>query len=109
MNDPLIGKCFVWFGYETVPPEETRKVTYQGVIKGRIHEKLYLVQFFNWIAGEPTNLVIVELKKMIYNMKGSQGLKGDKYRPGDWLFFDDDEHLRFWLEKGGGTHRNPLK
>jgi hypothetical protein len=79
----LVGCSFVIRG-------EGRLINYQGEIRGNPAPGLYLVQFFEAMMGQPNTLTIMPIEAMI-----------DKppYRPpGSVMLFEDDKHLRFWME-----------
>ncbi|MCI0431028.1 MAG: hypothetical protein L0210_10855 [Rhodospirillales bacterium] len=86
----LVGRCFVIYG-------DDGKVGYQGVVRAKITEDKYLVQFFEWIMGEPSTCEVVRLD----DMTATKRVRGT---PGMWEFFEDDGHLKFWCENGPGQH-----
>ena len=82
---PLVGKCFVVF-------RENKKASVQGIVRAVMGD-LCLVQFFEWLMGEPSTLKIVRMEDMV-SAPLDRGV-------GKWEFFEDDEHLRSWLESRG--------
>jgi hypothetical protein len=50
-KDPLVGRFFHTWKADT---EGKRQIQYQGQIVARVRQ-LYLVQFFSWLDGCPTN------------------------------------------------------
>lgn len=98
MRFGLIGKCFVTLGPDGL-------TQYQGVVRERLTDALYMVQFFSWFDGAPTTMAIIDIGERCFCGTEAQ-------RPGAWIFFEDDEGLRFWLEYGGGrrlTHAGAEK
>lgn len=79
----IVGKCFVVFGPD-------RKPVRQGVVQGVVADDLFLVQWFDWITGEPSTLSVVPVTNMLWKNNGRE--------KGEWEFFEDDAHLRFWLQ-----------
>lgn len=82
----LAGKCFVVFGDEAI--------SVQGIVRSKIGSDSYLVQFMDWIGGEPSTMQIVPLIAMLSSPEKDR-------EPGSWVFFEDEEHLSSWL-KGYG-------
>jgi hypothetical protein len=80
----LVGRCFVRF-------ELDRTVAVQGIVRAKITDTVYLVQYFDWIMGEPSTLELVPLDSITGDGSNSQ-------QAGRYEFFEDSEHLRFWLE-----------
>jgi hypothetical protein len=83
----MIGKCFVIWGEDGV-------VQYQGAVKEELPGGYYLTQFFDFIMGEPNTWAVFHIDKFAV-----QPLKHRE--PGDFTFFDDDEHLRDWIDRHG--------
>jgi len=84
----LSGRCFVTFG-------DDRLISHQGLVIAEIADALYLVQYFDWIVGELSTMEIVGVEEM----RGSPSLV--RNRPGAWMFFEDDKHLKAWLASYG--------
>ena len=79
---PLIGRCFIIWG-------EDGFVQYQGIVRGEPVPGIFLVQFFEWIMGQLGNLTLIPISQMMDR----------EYRePGGFVFFEDDEHLRNWMQ-----------
>jgi hypothetical protein len=81
----LVGRCFVTFN-------ENNEVSQQGIVRGKISDAAYLVQYFEWIMGEPSIMQIVELATMMSE-------PGKSRDPGKWIFFEDTDHMNFWIEQ----------
>jgi len=73
----LVGRAFHTFEDR----DGDRTIKYQGIVRGKITESVYLVQYFEWIMGEPSTLELVTL----------DGMMG-------WQFYEDTEHMGFWYE-----------
>jgi hypothetical protein len=79
-GDALAGRCFV------VPLDEPRKGVswqYQGWIAGQVEPGTYLVFLFSCFDGRSNRGELVTLDQMR-----------------SWIFFEDDETLRFEIEEG---------
>ena len=76
LDDPLVGRWFHTFDPEK--PGEEPKILYQGVVKERVSDNVYLVQLHSFIDGSPTTLHIVSLLEMC----------------GAWVFYESDEQMR---------------
>lgn len=87
----LVGKCFMVFG-------DDGKINWQGIIRASVTDQQYLIQYFDWVIGEPSTMAIVNLSTMV-----SPEPKMDR-KPGSWVFFEDDEHLRAWSQGFGKQH-----
>ncbi len=87
----LVGRCFVtWV--------DGRKVQRQGRVVAELLDGYYLVQVYSWIMGEPSTMAVVHVSDLATKRLDDVG------SPGTVEFFEDDEHLRFWFEYGGGRH-----
>lgn len=80
----LAGKCFVIFDDRGNPVR-------QGVIRTKISEQVYLIQYFEWFTGSPNTMALVTLESMLC-------LPDQEYSEGKYMFFEDDEHMRSWIE-----------
>ena len=49
-----------------------------GYVRGKASDKYYIVQYFNWLDGEPNTCQLMDLEKMIM-----------------WNFFDSEEMLGY--------------
>jgi len=87
----IIGICFIGIA-------DDGKLGYQGLIYAHVHASIYMVQYFDAFMGEPNTLEPVDLAELA----GSPTACAKE--PGKVLFFEDDEHMRFYLEKGFGTN-----
>jgi hypothetical protein len=63
------------------------KISWQGVVIGRISDERYLVQLFEWAMGEPSVQRIVSASEM-----------------SPWLFYSDADEMRHSYEHGTGSH-----
>lgn len=84
--NPLVGRCFVYF-------DDEGKVARQGVVRAAPEPGLYLIQYFDWIAGAPSTLRLVTAAELTSAIGG--------LRVNAVELFDNDEHLRGWLEARG--------
>jgi hypothetical protein len=80
----LVDRCFVFF-------DRDGHVGRQGVVRAKVTETVYLIQYFDWIMGEPSTLELVSLDRMVGDGKNLRSA-------GSYEFFENDEHLRFWME-----------
>lgn len=100
----IVGRAFVVLGAgEDGGPQIER----QGIVRGRVTPDLLLVQYFSWIEGCPTTMRIIPVEAMVGSPLGDE-------TSGSWVFFEDDEQMRFWMEEGSGyrfmaRHRKELK
>ncbi|WP_299945319.1 hypothetical protein [uncultured Ruegeria sp.] len=85
-TDPLVGRCFVIFGNEGI-------WNYQGHIVGALDGGHYLIQFFEAAFGMPSTLAIFHITEMKWQMGRPKG---------SWEFFEDDQHLRDWIDRRHG-------
>jgi hypothetical protein len=87
----LVGRFFHIFGDEG-------DVRYQGKVIAQVDPTRYLVQFYDFIMGEPSTLHVFDIDAItaanILNHR----------EPGAWQFYEDDEHWRFWYQ-----HRAPTR
>jgi hypothetical protein len=70
----LVGRCFHIM-------DEGGYVEKQGVIRGDLGGGLYLIQYFEWLMGNPTNMEIVDLETIR-----------------KWRLYYDHEYMNFWYE-----------
>lgn len=84
----LVGRCFHVF-------REDMKVQYQGVVRGSLGEGLYLIQYYEWLMGEPGTMEIRHVSEMKPGRK-----------PGCWQFYEDNEHMNFWYESRHGGNKS---
>lgn len=52
------------------PSGDRRRAQYQGYILGRVDETTYLVQWFSWFTGEPTDINLVDIEDMALDENG---------------------------------------
>ena len=69
----IIGK---WFHSMDKSPDFQGCVKWQGKVLSKINDGLYLVQLFEWMAGQPTEQKLVSLNEM-----------------SDWIFYDSSENM----------------
>jgi hypothetical protein len=81
----LVGRCFATL-------DEKGVLHYQGIVRARIDEQHYLVQYFEAMGGTPHDLAILPLSLMTCTDPGSAR------RGRGFMFFEDDEQLRNWVE-----------
>lgn len=68
---------------------------YQGQIIAHLREeRLILVQFYSWIAGEDTDQCLVRLEELLWNETTKTG----------WMLFDDIEQFHFAYQEGSARH-----
>jgi hypothetical protein len=84
-NPGLIGKCFI-------TRNANGQVVNQGIVRAEVGDGSFLVQTFDWFMGEPCTMHIVQLGDMLSGFGEPGGLWGS------WTFFEDCEHLKFWME-----------
>jgi hypothetical protein len=82
----LAGKCFVIFS-------DDRRANFTGIVRDRLTDTHYLVQFFDALMGEPSTLAIKTLGEMTAGCATRA--------KGTFEFFEDLEHLNYWLETYG--------
>jgi hypothetical protein len=90
----LLGCCFaVW-------NKDGDRIEYQGIIRGRPDPAYLLVQFFGWFDGDPTELTLIPIERFLW---------GKWRQPGGILIFENDEHLRFFIEHKQPRERSTTK
>jgi hypothetical protein len=75
-DDLLAGRCFMQLA-------EDGLIELTGVIWGRVEPGIYLIQYFDAMMGEPNNLEIVPIQKLM-----------------TWRLEEDDAQLRHAIEYG---------
>lgn len=78
----LVGKVF-----HTL--DEHGEVKHQGVVQAIVGDDKALVQYFEWMAGIPSELEIVFINDMV-SQTDHKGLR--------WQFFEDLERMNFWYK-----------
>jgi len=53
---------------------------------------VFLVQFFEWVMGEPNAMAVVSLDEMLWRFNCPRDRR-------QWVFFADEEHLQDWMER----------
>ncbi len=81
----LVGRCFHIFG-------EDNKVSHQGRVVAQIDATHYLVQFFDWMVGDPSTMSVYSIDAISHASFGSE--RGY----GAWQFYENHEHFLFWFE-----------
>lgn len=81
--DALVGRCFHIWG-------EDGRISHQGHVVARVDADRYLVQFFEWIMGEPGTMAVYSISQM------AVPAFGDEQTVGVWQFYEDADHMRFW-------------
>ncbi len=76
----LCGKCFVTL-------TKDGKLNEQGIIRAKITEEFYLIQYIEWFMGDLGTMKLITLKEMASDR---------------WILFEDAEHINFWKEYGPG-------
>ena len=84
----IVGRCFHIF--DETPAGEPR-IQFQGVVRALVDHDKALVQFFDWIVGEPSTASVVLLSTMVCDPPGSR-------KAGSWQFYENVEHMNFWYE-----------
>ena len=82
MTDPIVGR---WFHSFNEAEDGCAVVGWQGQVLSSPRPGLYLVQTYEWMVGEPSDAVLVEIDEMA-----------------GWAFYEDADHMRFAYEHGGG-------
>ena len=83
MADSLVGKFFHSFvpeGTYVNPP--TKIVQWQGQVRSKVRDGLYLVRLYDWMMGHPSNEHLIPLEKML-----------------DWQFYSSPEDWKDWYEQ----------
>ena len=60
-TNELVGK---WF-HSVTSKDGAREIHWQGQVVGKIDDGHYLVQLYEWLMGEPTEMQIVTLQDMV--------------------------------------------
>lgn len=81
----LVGRCFVIFG-------KNQTWDFQGFVKSDLGGGFYMIRFFDALLGEPSTIAVFHLSDMKCAPKRTLG---------SWEFFENDEHLREWIEQWG--------
>jgi hypothetical protein len=85
----VIGMCFICLN-------DDGKLDHQGYVCAHVHGSIYMVQYFDALMGEPNTLEPVDFEALAGKPTGC------RKTPNAIIFFEDDEHMRFYLEKGFG-------
>lgn len=85
----IVGRCFHVWGEPTQKGDP--QVQYQGVVRALVDHDKALVQFFDWIMGEPSTSSLVSLSTMVRDPPDSR-------KAGSWQFYENAEHMNFWYE-----------
>jgi hypothetical protein len=80
----LVGRWFHIFNADGV-------VQYQGLVRGKVDETRYLIQFCDWIMGELSTLSVISIDEMAVKIASYRGDRA-------WQFYEDNEHMNFWYE-----------
>jgi hypothetical protein len=83
--DGLVGRSFHVFG-------DDGTIEYQGAIVAQVGPEHYLVQYFEWAAGQESTLAVVALDDMTCSPSNNQA-------PWTWQFYENEAHMREWYEK----------
>jgi hypothetical protein len=76
----LVGK---WFhSFKTIKDRDQREIDWQGQVLSRHPGNMYLVQLYEWISGSATDQLLVNFEDMKF-----------------WIFYNDDEQMRFQCSK----------
>lgn len=86
-KNKLIDKWFVVESFDGI-----YKVLDVGTIIEDLGQHLYLVQNMEYIGWEPGVMHVIDIKRAL----------GDGENPVQWVFFEDKDHVKFYLE-----HRTP--
>jgi hypothetical protein len=82
----LVGRCFHIFDADGC-------IRHQGIVRGDLGDGRYLVQYFEWLIGEPGTLEI----RYVTEMRPGR-------TEGAWQFYEDCEHMKYWFENYGKRH-----
>lgn len=80
----LVGRWFHIFNEEGL-------VQYQGVIRGKVDETRYLIQFCDAIMGHLNTLSLVTIDEMTVKIDSKRGDKA-------WQFYETVEDMNHWFE-----------
>lgn len=83
----LVGRCFVVF-------REEKKIAWQGFVVAKLDDKNFLVQLFHAFDGSPNVMLVVSIDDL--SLKGAS--PSNARAPGAWEFFENDDHLRHWMQ-----------
>lgn len=89
--DGLVGRYFHIFG-------DDRRVQYQGRVVKQIDPTHYLVQFYEFFAGDPNTLHVVTIDQM----STSKIISGRGVNT--WQFYQDHQHWIDWYESHESRH-----
>ena len=92
-QDALVGKCFLSLNSDG-------KADRQGIVRAKVCDRNYVIQFFDWIMGEPSTIAVVPIESLMSSSPS------DKRKAHSVILFEDSEHLRFWMENRAGQHLN---
>lgn len=80
-NGSLIGKCFLTF--------KDGKVHFQGIVREKLSDTEYMIQYFSWLTGDPTTMNMVNTTQMF----GDDPISGD-----GWKWFANSQDLCGWID-----------
>ena len=90
-QDALVGRCFLSL-------DEDGKARKQGIIKARVDEHRYLIQFFEWLMGEPSTMCVIPVEDLTTRTTSEERAAFSV------ILFEDSEHLQFFMQYGEGQH-----
>jgi hypothetical protein len=65
IKSQFIGKWFLSFSKFISPGHSDNCIQWQGQVIARIEEGIYLVQLYDWLAGNESNLILLSIKDMM--------------------------------------------
>jgi hypothetical protein len=80
---PLAGRGMHWL-------DEEGKVQWQGKVVGDLGGGNYLIQLFGWIAGEPTQQIIVNISELAVTTRSTKGRA---------VFYNSTEEMNEYYEQ----------
>lgn len=87
----IVGKCFVFIGSDNLQHSA-------GIIRSRLTETLYLVQFYEAWEGTPYTMTVLDVNQFVTH--DPQMME----RPPRFILFEDVKHLDHWLAGWGKRH-----
>jgi hypothetical protein len=81
---PALGLVGRYFHIFTEDKESGKKtIQRQGMVRGELGDGYYLVQYFDWWAGEANTMDIHRIESMT---------------PGRWQFYETSEDMKHWYQ-----------
>lgn len=87
----LVGKAFHIFGKD-------QEISRQGIVVAQADPGFYIVQYFDFIVGNPSTMEVVNINAMTVSPVADNGSYPESRACGAWQFHEDTDHMNSWYE-----------